>query len=98
MKFSWTQLFIKLTSRHFWAYLLTTVITYTLLLTDGEHAWFLPLIIVWGVVTVLYIGGNVLIDALGKMIEKANLTINQNNSVSTNINGTIAGGKNENYN
>jgi len=87
MKFSFTQLLIKLTSRQFWAYMLTTGITYKLLFKNGEHAWFLPLIIVWGVVTVLYIGGNVLIDALGKMIEKANLTINQNNTVSTNING-----------
>jgi len=87
MKFSMTQFFIKLTSRQFWAYLLTTYITYTLLLIDGEHAWFLPLIIVWGIVTVLYIGGTVLIDALGKMIEKANLTINQNNSISANITG-----------
>ena len=76
MKFSVAHLFTKLTSRLFWAYLLTTYITYTLLYKDGEHTWFLPLIIVWGVVTVLYIGGNVLIDALGKMIEKANLNIN----------------------
>ncbi|MDR1838693.1 MAG: hypothetical protein LBQ93_03790 [Treponema sp.] len=51
----------------------------------------MPLIIVWGIVTVLYIGGNVLIDALGKMIEKASLTINQNNSISANISGTIKG-------
>jgi len=91
MKFSITLFLIKITSRQFWAYLITTYITYHLLLIDGEHAWFLPLIIVWGFVTVLYIGGNVLIDALGKMIEKANLTINQNNSVSTNINGIIKG-------
>jgi len=91
MKFSAAQLFIKLTSRQFWAYLLTTSITYKLLLIGGEHAWFLPLIIVWGIVTVLYIGGSVLVDALGKMIEKANLTINQNNTVSANISGTIKG-------
>ena len=76
MKFSFAHLFVKFSSRQFWAWLLTTYITYTLLFKNGDHAWFLPLIIVWGVVTVLYIGGNVLIDALGKMIEKANLSIN----------------------
>jgi hypothetical protein len=91
MKFSMTQFLVKLTSRHFWAYLFTTYITYTLLLIDGDRAWFLPLIVVWGVITVLYIGGNVLIDALGKMIEKANLTINQNNSVNATISGTVKG-------
>jgi hypothetical protein len=91
MKFSVGTLFIKLTSRQLWVWLITTYIVYTLLLIDGEHAWFLPLIIVWGVVSVLYIGGNVLVDALGKMIEKANLAITQNNTVSTNISGTIKG-------
>jgi len=91
IKFSRAQFLIKLTSRHFWAYLLTTGITFTLLLRDGEHAWFLPLIIVWGAVTVLYIGGSVLIDAIGKMIEKAGLTLNQSNTINTNISGTIKG-------
>jgi hypothetical protein len=71
----------------------TTYITFTLLLLDGEYAWFLPLIVVWGVISVLYMGGNILIDALGKMIEKANLTINQNNTISANatVTGNIGG-------
>jgi len=95
MKFSIAQLFIKLTSRQFIVWAATTAITLIILLKNGEHSWFLPLIFVWGVVSVLFLGGNVLIDALAKMIEKANLTINQNNTVSANtqISGTVGGPK-----
>jgi len=83
----------KVTSRSFWAWLVTTIIVRELLLMDGDHAWFLPLIIIWGVVSILFLGGHVLIDALAKMVEKASLTISQNNSISANISGTV-GGKN----
>jgi hypothetical protein len=79
----------KITSRSFWAWLATTLIVRELLLMDGEHTWFLPLIVLWGVVSVLFLGGQVLIDALAKMVEKASLTISQNNSISANINGTL---------
>jgi hypothetical protein len=81
----------KVTSRSFFAWLVITHIARELLLRDGDHTWFLPLIILWGVVSVLFLGGHVLIDALAKMVEKANLTISQNNSISTNISGTVGG-------
>jgi len=91
MKKFLVDLCYKATSRSFWAWLVTTYIARELLLRDGEHAWFLPLIILWGGVSVLFLGGQVLIDALAKMVEKASLTINQNNSINANINGTIGG-------
>jgi len=81
----------KATSRSFWAWLATTLTARELLLKGGDHAWFLPLIALWGVVSVLFLGGQVLIDALAKMVEKASLTISQNNSVSANISGTMGG-------
>jgi len=42
---------------------------------------------------VLFIGGNVLIDALSKMIEKASLTINSNinATANTSISGSAGG-------
>jgi hypothetical protein len=91
----WEKLFLdlcyKVTSRSFWAWLVTTYIARELLLKDGDHAWFIPLIRIWGLATLLFFGGQVLIDALAKMVEKANLTISQNNSISTNISGTVGG-------
>lgn len=94
-KFSVAHFFIKITSRQFMVWIVTTIITTKLLFKNGEHSWFLPLIIVWGIISVLFLGGNVLIDALAKMVEKANLTINQNNSISANtqISGNIGGQK-----
>jgi hypothetical protein len=86
-KWSGIHLLIKLTSRQLWAYLITTFGTFYFLYIDGEHNWFLPLIIVWGTVTVLYMGGNILIDALGKMIEKGNLNVTQNNSINASLGG-----------
>ena len=80
----------KATSRSFLAWLATTHIVRKLLLMDGDHAWFVPLIALWGAVSVLFLGGQVLIDALAKMVEKASLTISQSNSVSANI-GTVGG-------
>ena len=94
-KFSWNHFWIKMTSRLFIAFISTTVLTAVFLLigllNQIEYAWFIPLIIVWGTVLILYIGGNVLIDALAKMVERASLTINQNNTVNTNISGQITG-------
>jgi hypothetical protein len=81
----------KVTSRSFWVWLVTTHIVRELLLKNGEHTWFLPLILIWGLVSILFFCGQVLIDALAKMIEKANLTINQNNSISANISGSLGG-------
>ena len=94
-KFSFSHFCIKITSRQFIVWVTTTALTFWLLLKNGEHVWFLPLIIVWGVISVLFLGGNVLIDALAKMVEKANLTINQNNTISANtqITGNVGGQK-----
>ncbi|MDR2942466.1 MAG: hypothetical protein LBV17_07745 [Treponema sp.] len=46
---------------------------------------------IWGGTAVLFIGGNILIDALSKMIEKASLNINSNinATANTNISGTV---------
>jgi activator of 2-hydroxyglutaryl-CoA dehydratase len=48
---------------------------------------------IWGGTAVLFVGGNVLIDALSKMIEKANLTINSNinATANTSITGAVGG-------
>ena len=99
-KFSFSVFLIKLTSRAFWVWLITTaIIVYVLYrILESQNppvfAWMPILLGIWGGTAVLFIGGNVLIEALGKMVEKANLTINSsiNATANTNISGT-AGGK-----
>jgi len=48
---------------------------------------------IWGGTGLFFIGGNVLIDAMSKMVEKASLTINGsiNATANTNISGTVGG-------
>jgi hypothetical protein len=50
---------------------------------------------IWGGTALLFIGGNVLLDAMAKMVEKASLNITQNNTISANtqISGTVGGQK-----
>jgi len=87
MKWRWSGLFIKLTSRQFWVWAVTAYMSFTLLLKDGDRSWFLPLIIVWGVISVLYMGGNILIDALAEMTRKASLSISANANITGNAGG-----------
>jgi hypothetical protein len=98
-KFSFSAFLIKLTSRAFWVWLITTAIVgYVLYITLNDtllpaYTWMAILLGIWGGTAVLFIGGNVLIDALGKMVEKANLTINSNinATANTSISGAAGG-------
>jgi hypothetical protein len=111
-KFSLSVWLIKLTSRAFWVWLITTAITSYVLFRVLEkeaapvYTWMPILLGIWGGTAVLFIGGKVLIDALSKAVEKANInlqtTINAsaNTSISGSANGNAAsesgtGGKNK---
>ena len=97
--FSFSKFLIKLTSRAFWVWLITTAIIcyvlYMILKTTPApvYTWMAILLGIWGVSMILFVGGNVLIDALAKMVEKANLTINSNitATANTSISGSATG-------
>jgi hypothetical protein len=98
-KFSFSMFLIKLTSRAFWVWLITTVIVcYVLWKVLGEKTppvitWMPILLGIWGGTAVLFIGGNVLIDALSKAVEKANINLQTtiNASANTSISGAAGG-------
>ncbi|MDR2481151.1 MAG: hypothetical protein LBD07_02525 [Spirochaetaceae bacterium] len=71
MKWNWTKFLTKITSRKFWVWITTTAVTYAVL--KGEYSWITPVVIVWGVISFIYLCGEVIIDALGKAIEKADI-------------------------
>ena len=98
-KFSFSLFFIKLTSRAFWVWIITTaMVCYALAKILGDpqshpaYTWINLLLWIWGGIALVFIGGNVLIDALGKMIEKASLTINS--SINATANASISGSAN----
>jgi hypothetical protein len=100
--FSVPHLFIKFTSRLFLVWVVITALTCTVVLDilltqvapDKYNMWINKLIYTWAGVSVLYMGGNVLIDALAKSVEKASITLNTNISASatTSISGAAGGG------
>jgi hypothetical protein len=101
-KFSFSRFLIKLTSRAFWVWSITTAIVCCVLYKVLEannppvFTWMAMLLGIWGGTAGLFIGGNVLIDALAKMVEKANLTINSsiNATANTSISGSATGSAN----
>jgi len=94
-KFSGSVFLIKLTSRAFWVWLITTAITSYVLwrILEKEpppvYTWISILLGIWGGTAVLFVGGNVLIDALSKAVEKAN--INLQTTINANANTSISG-------
>jgi hypothetical protein len=99
-KFSISMFLIKLTSRAFWVWLITSGITgyvlWRILEMQGEapaYTWMAILLGIWGGTAVLFIGGNVLIDALSKAVEKADIKLQTtiNASANTSITGSAAG-------
>jgi len=76
MKWSWAVFFAKATSRKFWVWLATSALTYAVLMNAGDQKWVTPVVIVWGVVSFVYLCGEAVIDALGKAIERANISMN----------------------
>jgi hypothetical protein len=101
-KFSLSMLLIKLTSRAFWVWLITTGIVccvlWLILKKDNPpiYTWVSILLGIWGGTAILFIGGNVLIDALSKAVEKANINLQTtiNASASTSISGSATGSAN----
>ena len=77
------DLLYKVTSRVFlawvtttlivWAYIAACIITKDLTLVNAP--WANTLLWIWGVVSMFWIGGCVLNDAVAKMVERGNLTI-----------------------
>jgi hypothetical protein len=104
-KFSFQKLLIKLTSRKFWVWLLSSGFTWLILIKNGEHSYFLPLIIIWGVISVIYLIGEPIEKGIGIMFENAKIYAELKAGAQANINTDTAkvieavkninGGKNE---
>lgn len=75
MNWCWGSFFRKLTSRKFWVWLATTIVTHAVMTSGGDHPWITAAVVVWGIISVIYLCGEVVIDAMGKAIEKADIGI-----------------------
>ena len=91
-KFSFQKLFIKLSSRKFWVWVVSTLVIREILnKTDAEKAYYLAIAIIWGVLSIVYMIGGPLEQALSLAVSKMELKIQ--NSINTSINAAIGGQK-----
>lgn len=75
-KWSWTKFFIKITSAALWAWAAATVLTFIVCIRNGDHGWINTVVIGWIIITGLFIGGKVFIDALAEAVKKAEIKAN----------------------
>ena len=104
-RFSLHVFLIKLTSRKFWVWLLSSLFVFGIIIKNGNHSYFVHLIIIWGIISVIYLIGEPLEKGIGIMFENAKLSAELKASATANINTDTAkaieatakkdGGKNE---
>lgn len=76
IKWRWSKFFIKLTSAAFWAWAAATVLAFIVCIRNGDHEWIKTVVIGWIIISCVFIGGKVLVDAMAKAVEKAEIKAN----------------------
>ena len=84
-KFNLHKFLIKITSRKLWCWLLSSYFIQEILFKEGDKPYFIPIVICWGVITVVYLIGDPIEQAISRAIEKAEVKFQMNNSISTSI-------------
>jgi len=72
-KWSWSTFFIKMTSAALWVWAAATALVFIVCIRDGDHAWISSVIHWWGILSCVYVGGKVLIDAIAAAVSKAEI-------------------------
>jgi len=72
-KWQWSKFWIKLTSAALWAWAAATVLVFIVCIICGDHPWINTVINWWGCISILFIGGKILIDALAESVKKAEI-------------------------
>ena len=89
-KFSIHHFFINLSSRKFWVWILSTLFVRKILIVNGDHSYFYPLIIIWGAISVIYLIGDPIEKGIGIMFENAKLSAELKAGAQMNINANKA--------
>jgi hypothetical protein len=75
---NWAKFFVKVTSAAMWAWAAATVFVFIVCIRYGghDHEWIKIAIIGWIIISGLFIGGKVLVDALAVAVSKADIKAN----------------------
>ena len=91
-KFSFHKLFIKLSSRKLWVWIVSTFFVREILnKTATEKIYSLVIAVAWLVLSIVYMIGEPLEQAISLAVSKMELRIQ--NTINTNISGTVGGQK-----
>ena len=74
-KFSLHKLIIKLTSRKFWVWLLSSYFINSIINLNDDKSFFICLIIVWGLITIIFLIGEPIEKALSVAVEKMEMKL-----------------------
>ena len=78
-KWSLQKLLIKLSSASLWAWAAATALVFIVcIIIGGNYGWINTVIIGWIIISCLFIGGKVLVDALAIAVSKAEIKANVN--------------------
>jgi hypothetical protein len=75
-KWNWVKFAVKITSAALWAWAAATVLVFIVCIRNGDHDWINTVIIGWIIISGLFIGGKVLVDALAEAVKKAEIKAN----------------------
>ena len=72
-KWSFQKFIIKLNSASLWAWAAATVLAFVVCIRNGDHDWINTVVIGWIIISCLFIGGKVLVDALALSVSNAEI-------------------------
>lgn len=64
---------IKLTSTAFWAWSAATVLAFIVCIRNEDHDWIKDVINWWGILSCIYVGGKVMVDAIAQAVRNAEI-------------------------
>jgi len=75
-KWYWSNFFIKITSAALFAFIAWGVLTFIVCIRNGDHDWVNTVVHWWGIISCIYVGGKVLVDAIVEAVKKAEIKAN----------------------
>jgi hypothetical protein len=89
-KFSGDYFLIKLTSRKFWVWVVSSVFVFIVLFQKLEFQFFLSALVLWGVISVIYLIGEPAETGIGTMLGNTKISAELKAGAQANLNADPA--------
>jgi hypothetical protein len=79
-KWYWSNFFIKISSAALWVWASATILVFIVCILslkyNEDHGWIKYIVLGWIIVSGLFVGGKVLVDAIAEAVKKAEIKAN----------------------